>query len=159
MGWGWYWRSVIIPAGKPEQVIIRWVPIKRFYCKQCGQTFGVLPPFLVILKRHAAPLIQGCWEDWCAGDTYEKLSEKWWIRCVRTVQRWLRPLIRNQTSLLAELRRLWQLEELQQTGALQERFKLLQAVRQAIQQSRPSKIRRATPYFHVQLILHALRLS
>jgi len=152
---------VIVPAGKPDLVIIRWIPIKRFYCGHCGMTFGVLPAFLVIFKRYAAPLIQGCWEDWCAGYGYEKLSEKWWIRCVRTVQRWLRPLIRNQPALLAELRRLWQLEEPQQSSKTPlKRSLLLDAVRQAVQQSYPSsRIQRSTPYFHVQLVLRGLGLA
>ena len=152
---------MLVPSVKPEQVITRWVPIKRFSCGHCGKTFGVLPAFLVILKRYAAPLIQGCWDDWCAGSGYEKLSEKWSIRCVRTVQRWLRPLIRGQPALLAELRRLWQLEEPQQaSNASNMRSLLLNAVRQAIQQSNPSsQIQRHTPYFHVQLLLRGLGLT
>ena len=78
---------------------------------------------------------------------------------MRTVQRWLRPLIRSQTSLQAELRRLWQLEEPPQTDGCQERFKLLHFARKAIQQSHPSKFHRATPYYHVQLILRALKIA
>ena len=32
---------MIVPAGNPDQVTIRWIPIKRFYCGHCCKTFGV----------------------------------------------------------------------------------------------------------------------
>lgn len=134
------------------------MPIKRCFCRRCGKTFGILPTFLVILKRYTVPLIQKCWEDWCQGDSYEIVSEKWWIRCVRTVQRWLRPLIRYERELMAELRRLWQVEEPQPAGGASARSLLLDTVRSAIQQSPPSKTQ-SNPYFHVQSVLRALRLA
>lgn len=110
---------------------------------------GILPAFLLLLKRYAAQVVQGCWEDWCGGLTLERVSEKWWIPCIRTVQRWLRPLVRDRTRIAAELRRLWQLNELQ-AG----RSELLHMVRQAARQSSP--FRHATPYSYVQAVLRAL---
>jgi hypothetical protein len=94
-------------------------------------------------------LIQGCWDKWCDGDSYEKLSEKWWIGSLRTVQRWLRPLIRGHTDAMSELRRLWHLEEPTEKRARPDRFQLLDAIRQTIQKS--PKIRHGTEYFHVQV--------
>ncbi len=113
---------------------------------------GMLPAFLLLLKRYAAQVVQGCWENWCGGLTLERVSEQWWIRCVRTVQRWLRPLVRDAPRIAAELRRLWHLEE-QQAG----RSELLQLVRQAACQSSP--FRHATPYSYVQAVLRALDSS
>ena len=110
---------------------------------------GILPAFLLILKRYASQIVQGCWEDWCGGLTLEKVSEKWWIRCVRTVQRWLRPLVREAPRIGAELRRLWNFE-----GLETDRSELLLMVRQAASQSSP--LRHATPFSYVQAVLRAL---
>lgn len=110
---------------------------------------AVLPAFLLVLKRYAAQIVQECWEESCGGLTLERVSEKLGIRCVRTVQRWLRRLVRDTSRIAAELHRLWQFENLP-AG----RSELLQMVRQAAAQSSP--LQRLTPYFYVQSVLRAL---
>ena len=143
----------MIPTAASEQVCVRWVPIKRFRCGDCGRTFGIFPIFLAILKRYAAQIIQSCWADWCEGQSCEEVSEAWCVRSVRTVQRWLRPLVRGRTRILSELHRLWQLEEPPEHSH-PKRFGLLCLVRQAVQKS--TKNQRATEYFHAQVVLRSL---
>lgn len=88
----------------------------------CRRTLSRLPPFVLVLKRYAAALIQGVWEDRINGFTdgeakraasdadrgqsLEQLTERWGLPCVITVWRWLAPLEDHAQSLEAELRRL-----------------------------------------------------
>ena len=52
-----------------------------------------MPPVLLVLKRYAAQVVQGCWEERLAGAGLEEVAERWEVACSRTVQRWLAPLV------------------------------------------------------------------
>jgi hypothetical protein len=84
--------------------------VKRFRCKSasCGRTFSILPPVALVLKRYAAGLIQGAWEDHVGEEplTLEEIAERWELPCVQTVQRWLHPVRAMGEALKRELRRL-----------------------------------------------------
>ena len=86
--------------------------VQRFRCKSrdtCGRTFSVLPPVALALKRYAAAVVQGAWEDHVDSEaplTLEKIAERWDLKCVQTIQRWLHPLKSTGDSLAAGLRRL-----------------------------------------------------
>lgn len=96
-------------------------PVQRWRCKACRRTFSLLPPFVLVLKRYAAALVQGVWEERVNGAvaegasgataevgraSLERLAERWGLPCVVTVRRWLLPLEVHAQSVEAELRRL-----------------------------------------------------
>ena len=106
IGWGWYYR--LLRLGKlVEPIAGFWV--KRFRCKSanCGRTFSILPAFVLVLKRYAAGIVQGAWEDHVGKEprTLEEIAERWDLPCVQTVQRWLHPLRSKGETLKREFRR------------------------------------------------------
>jgi len=83
--------------------------VKRFRCKRkgCRKTFSILPAFVLVLKRYAAGIIQGAWEEHVDEEprTLEVIAERWDLPCVQTIQRWLHPLVSMGEYLKMELRR------------------------------------------------------
>lgn len=106
VGWGWTTRRLCVPLPDGEQVEIVRLRIKRFRCRACLRTWRFLPPLLLCWKRYAAAIVQSCWESWAQGASYESTAVTWWLRSVRTVQRWLQPLASGVERLRGELRRL-----------------------------------------------------
>lgn len=109
IGWGWYTRSVRL--GDLKEAVVR-LRVKRFRCKKGKQTFSLLPAFVLVLKRYAAGIIQGVWEDYVTRSkeepgsrSLEAVAERWGLPCAGTLQRWLAPLRSKGESLKRELRK------------------------------------------------------
>lgn len=105
IGWGWYKR--LLRLGQLVEAIGAF-QVKRFRCKSasCGRTFSLLPPFVLVLKRYAAGIIQSSWEDHVAKVplSLEDIAGRWQLPCVQTIQRWLHPLQAMGESLKREFR-------------------------------------------------------
>jgi hypothetical protein len=122
VGWGWTKCEIYIPRPFCKRPIVRSIPIKRFLCcgtcnKSAGQkykTWSYIPAFTLRLKRYAARVVQGCCDDWVGGASCEAAAEAWHIHSVRTVQRWLRQLTANASTLEAVIRQLLGGKEVQQ---------------------------------------------
>jgi hypothetical protein len=102
----------LIPWAHCEKPERRRLLVRRFRCKACGKTRTYLPSIALHLKRYAAKVVQGCWEDWArieettgAGLCYEATAEAWHVPSARTVKGWLGPLIAKADALMGEIRR------------------------------------------------------
>lgn len=118
IGWGSYKRRIRL--GEFIEAVASF-PVKRWRCKSCRRTFSHLPPFVLVLKRYAAALVQGVWEERVNGVptdeaatssagaewrlSLERLAERWGLPCVVTVRRWLLPLEIHAEGIEAEFRR------------------------------------------------------
>ncbi len=101
-----------VPGGdEPERVE---VPIKRFRCKDCGRTFGYIPPFLLKWKHYAAAIVQSSFEEWAQGKSLEKVAESHNIPNSRTVHRWTCPIAAGVQGISGALRRLFLKDEKEQ---------------------------------------------
>ena len=85
--WGWYYREegkegTTIPYGHDETAC-QAIPIRRFYCPQCGRTFSWRPRFLVFGRRHAAAAYQLALQDWVAHRPTGP-NPRWWFLSPRS---------------------------------------------------------------------------
>lgn len=106
IGWGHYERRVrlgdLVDA-------VQAFPVKRWRCTACERTFSHLPPFVLVLKRYAAEVVQGVWEDRverAPATSLERLAESWGLPCVATLRRWVGPVRDAAFELESELRRM-----------------------------------------------------
>jgi hypothetical protein len=143
-----------------------WLPVKRFRCRSCQRTWSFQPPVVVRYKRYAARIIDGCWETWSNGLSLEATAERWQLRCVRTVQRWLGPIAAAPKALMGEVRRLLGTgKEPQQTSEeppqqkVRTAVKALRTLTQALLQEVPARSSDSTrvPYHFVMRASLALQ--
>lgn len=125
--WGWYYREegkegIPIPYGDDEAACPA-IPIRRFYCPQCGRTFSWRPRFLVFGRRLATAAYELAFRDWVARQGPAQ-NPRWWFlseRARNAVFRWLQVQF---IELLARVR-----QEVERRGGLlpavaDERFNL-----------------------------------
>ena len=82
----------------------RTVPVQRFRCTECEQTFSFLPWFLLRFIWAAAVVVQRCWEEWNQGKSTTAVAERQGMS-VRTVHRWRQAVWRRRREIEQTVRR------------------------------------------------------
>lgn len=86
----WVWRGV-------EKT--RVVPIQRFRCTSCKQSFSFLPWFLLRFIWSAGMVVQKCWDEWNGGRATAQVAVRQGVS-IRTVQRWFQTVWRKRGDLV-----------------------------------------------------------
>lgn len=99
--WGYYERTDVRDGDGSR---FEPIPIRRFYCRQCKQTFSFLPDFLCRYLHYLGDVVSQAFSDWLAGRPIKELPLQMAGPAMLTVRRWLQRLTCHQVQTWLEQR-------------------------------------------------------
>lgn len=99
--WGYYERTDVRDGDGSR---FEPIPIRRFYCRQCKQTFSFLPDFLCRYLHYLGDVVSQAFSDWLAGRPIKELPLQMAGPAMLTVRRWLQRLTCHQAQTWLEQR-------------------------------------------------------